>query len=186
MSMPDLAPQSLQQQILTGSYKPGKMLPGLGDLAESLGTSGVSLRETLSTLEALHFVGSRSGKETLVVSRRRGDKGAGASCPGGIGVPFPLGSGLEPTAPAPAASAANTHTTTRLWAIQGRLEAASITQDLVTAPHADRQFHQPATEFSGNSAFSPVMHDLEQGSSIACGVHFPIRPKSTIRRLSNA
>lgn len=163
MSMPDIAAQSLQRQILAGSYKPGEMLPGQRDLAESLGISRASLREALSTLEALGFVRSIPGKGTLVTLGRSIDtaKETGVPSSGDIRATFEFRFALEPTAAALAARASNTNTAPRLWGIQARFEAALNSRDLVTASHADLQFHQLVAALSGNVAFSQVMHDLE-------------------------
>src|SRR3981189_830567 len=48
MSMPMIAAQTLQRQILVGAYAGGEMLPGQRALAESLGISRNSLREAIS------------------------------------------------------------------------------------------------------------------------------------------
>jgi GntR family transcriptional repressor for pyruvate dehydrogenase complex len=66
MSMPNIAAQTLQRQILSGTYAAGEMLPSQRELAESMGISRASLREALSMLEALGFIRSVPGKGTLV------------------------------------------------------------------------------------------------------------------------
>lgn len=161
--MPDLAAQSLQRQILQGSYKPGQMLPGQRVLAESLGISRASLREALSTLETLGFVRSIPGKGTLVVlglgSGTATETGGGSSVD--IRATFELRFAMEPIAAALAANVSDANTSPRLWSMQARFEAALNVRDLVSASYADLHFHQMVAELSGNAAFWQVMRNLE-------------------------
>jgi GntR family transcriptional repressor for pyruvate dehydrogenase complex len=163
MSMPNIAALTLQRQILSGAYKAGQMLPGQRDLAESLGISRASLREALSTLEALGFIRSIPGKGTLVTLGRSvsANKVAGAPSSEGIHATFQLRFALEPAAAALAARAVNAHTAPRLWDTLARFEEALKTLDLVSASNADLEFHQLIAELTGNSLFLQVAHDFE-------------------------
>ena len=161
MSMPNIAAQTIQRQIQSGTYVAGQMLPGQRDLAESLGISRASLREALSMLEALGFTRTVPGKGTLVTAGR-GGAAAGAPPSGDeILATFQLRFVLEPAAAALAARAINSYSTPRLWGVQARFEDALNTLDLVSAAHADLEFHQLLAELSGNSAFLRVVHDFE-------------------------
>lgn len=161
MSMPNIAAQTLQRQIQSGTYQPGQMLPGQRDLAEALGISRASLREALSMLEALGFIRTVPGKGTLV-------NGAGVARPSGASsaaellATFQLRYVLEPAAAALAARAVTAYATPRLWGIQARFEDALKNADLVSAAHADLEFHQLIAELSGNGAFLRVTRDFEE------------------------
>ncbi len=166
MSMPNIAAQTLQRQILSGTYKTGQMLPGQRDLAESLGISRASLREALSMLEALGFIRAMPGKGTLVTSGR---SAANASARSGAALPssaelqstFQLRYVFEPAAAALAARVINAHTTPRLWGVQARFEDALKNVDLVGASQADLEFHQLIAELSGNGGLLQVVRDFE-------------------------
>ena len=167
MSMPNIAAQTLQRQILSGTYKTGQMLPGQRDLAESLGISRASLREALSMLEALGFIRAMPGKGTLVTSGR--SSAANASARSSAALPssaelqstFQLRYVFEPAAAALAARVINTHTTPRLWGVQARFEDALKNVDLVSASQADLEFHQLIAELSGNGGLMQVVRDFE-------------------------
>ena len=169
MSMPNIAAQTLQRQILSGTYKTGQMLPGQRDLAESLGISRASLREALSMLEALGFIRSMPGKGTLVTSGRKVSPAGPSMSPASSSTPssaelqstFQLRYVFEPAAAALAARVINTHTTPRLWGVQARFEDALKIVDLVSASQADLEFHQLIAELSGNPGLSQVAHDFE-------------------------
>ncbi|MFJ9535590.1 FadR/GntR family transcriptional regulator [Herbaspirillum sp. NPDC101396] len=167
MSMPNIAAQTLQRQILSGTYKTGQMLPGQRDLAESLGISRASLREALSMLEALGFIRAMPGKGTLVTSGRSSTATApartGAALPSSAELQstFQLRYVFEPAAAALAARVINAHTTPRLWGVQARFEEALKNVDLVTASQADLEFHQLLAELSGNGGLMQVVRDFE-------------------------
>ena len=165
MSMPDIAAQTLQRQILSGAYKIGQMLPGQRDLAESLGISRASLREALSMLEALGFIRSMPGKGTLVTSGRKSSSksAAAAVAPSSaeLQATFQLRYVFEPAAAALATRVTMTHTTQRLWGVQLRFEEALKTLDLVSASQADLEFHQLIAALSGNQGLLQVTHDFE-------------------------
>src|SRR5450830_16568 len=166
MSMPNIAAQTLQRQILSGTYKTGQMLPGQRDLAESLGISRASLREALSMLEALGFIRSMPGKGTLVTSGRKvsikGNAANTAPPPSSaeLQATFQLRYVFEPAAAALAARVVNSHSTPRLWDVQARFEDALKTVDLVSASQADLEFHQLIRELSGNPGLLQVTHDF--------------------------
>lgn len=171
MSMPNIAAQTLQRQIQSGTYQPGQMLPGQRDLAESLGISRASLREALSMLEALGFIRTVPGKGTLVNGGRGGTGGmggesgayaTGTSPAAALLATFQLRYALEPACAALAARAISSLSTPRLWGVQARFEDALLTEDLVSAAHADLEFHQLIAELSGNAAFVSVTRDFEE------------------------
>jgi GntR family transcriptional repressor for pyruvate dehydrogenase complex len=169
MSMPMIAAQTLQRQILVGAYAAGEMLPGQRDLAESLGISRGSLREAISMLEALGFVRSIPGKGTFVEGRHDPAGGGSASV---IGLPQGSQQGLsgaimqfrfliEPAAASLAARLCDRHAAPRLWGIQARFEEALRGLDLVTASQADLEFHQLIAELTGNEHLCQIARDFE-------------------------
>jgi GntR family transcriptional repressor for pyruvate dehydrogenase complex len=169
MSMPMIAAQTLQRQILVGTYTAGTMLPGQRDLAESLGISRGSLREAISMLEALGFVRSIPGKGTFVAERHdpASDGSASAFAPAQAA---PQSSSdsimqfrflIEPAAASLAARMCENHAGPRLWGIQARFEEALRTLDLVTASQADLEFHQLIAELTGNEHLCQIARDFE-------------------------
>jgi DNA-binding FadR family transcriptional regulator len=62
----DIAKQ-LHDTILSGKFKPGDLLPGQRDLAESFGASIASVREAISVLTAIGLLDVRPGRGTTVV-----------------------------------------------------------------------------------------------------------------------
>ncbi|OWY34199.1 FadR/GntR family transcriptional regulator [Herbaspirillum aquaticum] len=186
MSMPNIAAQTLQRQILSGTYAPGAMLPSQRELAESMGISRASLREALSMLEALGFIRSVPGKGTLVSQRQEGreappqppagEEGAAAAALD-LAAVFQLRYALESAAAALAARHISAHATPRLWGIQARFEEALKNLDLVSASHADLEFHQLLAELSGNPAFSQVVRQFERPISHSLRVPFADRER---------
>ena len=183
MSMPNIAAQTLQRQILSGTYKTGQMLPGQRDLAESLGISRASLREALSMLEALGFIRSMPGKGTLVTSGRSrpaAKEKATSAAPSSAELQstFQLRYVFEPDAAALAARVTNMHTTPRLWGVQARFEDALKTVDLVSASQADLAFHQLIAELSGNPGLLQISRDFE--TRISHSLRLPFADHSRI------
>ncbi len=186
MSMPNIAAQTLQRQILSGTYAAGEMLPSQRELAESMGISRASLREALSMLEALGFIRSVPGKGTLVTERQDG-RIAPPLPPVGeedssapeldLAAVFQLRHVLESAAAALAARHIPAHATPRLWGIQARFEDALKNLDLVSASHADLEFHQLVAELSGNPAFVQVVRQFERPISHSLRVPFADRER---------
>lgn len=186
MSMPNIAAQTLQRQILSGTYAPGAMLPSQRELAESMGISRASLREALSMLEALGFIRSVPGKGTLVSQRQEGrvappqppaGEGGTAAATLDLAAVFQLRYTLESAAAALAARHISAQATPRLWGIQARFEEALKNLDLVSASHADLEFHQLLAELSGNPAFSQVVRQFERPISHSLRVPFADRER---------
>jgi len=189
MSMPNIAAQTLQRQILSGTYRSGEMLPSQRELAESMGISRASLREALSMLEALGFIRSVPGKGTLVTERQDarvippqlqagadGEAGNAASTLD-LAAVFQLRYTLESAAAALAARNITAHATPRLWGLQARFEDALKNLDLVSASHADLEFHQLLAELSGNAGFIQVVRQFEQPIGHSLRVPFADRER---------
>ncbi|WP_034298182.1 FadR/GntR family transcriptional regulator [Herbaspirillum sp. RV1423] len=182
MSMPNIAAQTLQRQILSGAYKTGQMLPGQRDLAELMGISRASLREALSMLEALGFIRSMPGKGTLVTSGRAaaGNAATASTAPSSAELQstFQLRYVFEPSAAALAARVVDAHATPRLWGVQARFEDALKIVDLVSASQADLEFHQLIAELSGNAGLLQIARDFE--TRISHSLRLPFADHSRI------
>lgn len=184
MSMPNIAAQTLQRQILSGTYEPGTMLPSQRELSDSMGISRASLREALSMLEALGFIRSVPGKGTLVTERQAGrlappplhdaadGEAVSAASALQLAAIFQLRYVLEPASAALAARNITPQATPRLWGIQARFEEALKNFDLVSASHADLEFHQLIAELSGNPGFTQVVRQFESPISHSLRVPF--------------
>ncbi|NUU04658.1 FadR/GntR family transcriptional regulator [Herbaspirillum robiniae] len=185
MSMPNIAAQTLQRQILSGTYQPGEMLPSQRELSESMGISRASLREALSMLEALGFIRSVPGKGTLVAERQAGRvappplqvAAEGDAAGLELAAIFQLRYVLEPASAALAARNLTPQATPRLWGIQARFEEALKNLDLVSASHADLEFHQLIAELSGNPGFAQVVRQFESPISHSLRVPFADRER---------
>lgn len=76
VAAPEKAVRAIQDMIRRNVYSPGQQLPPQRILAEQLHVSRASLREALSTLEALGFVRTDAGRGTFVTSNGRGEQAA--------------------------------------------------------------------------------------------------------------
>ncbi|ANN78069.1 FadR/GntR family transcriptional regulator [Bordetella flabilis] len=70
LSTPEMIVRTIQKMIQRGRFQPGQKLPGQRELAEHLNVSRASLREALSTLEALDLVRTRAGQGTYIHDRK--------------------------------------------------------------------------------------------------------------------
>lgn len=169
----NLAAQTLQRQIHDGDFAPGSYLPSQRELALSLNISRPSLREAISTLEALGLVRSQPGKGVLVTS---GSARAAADLPAGPSdmrpeAIFQFRAIIEPAAAALAARNATPSQREALSSIQARMESALRCLDLVQASEADLAFHLQIAEVSGNALLSQVIRQLE--APIAYSLRLP-------------
>lgn len=169
----NLAAQTLQRQIHDGDFAPGSYLPSQRELAISLNISRPSLREAISTLEALGLVRSQPGKGVLVTS---GTTRAAADLPAGPSdvrpeAIFQFRAVIEPAAAALAARNATAAQQESLAAIQLRMENALRGLDLVQASEADLAFHLEIAQMSGNALLTQVIQQLE--APIAYSLRLP-------------
>lgn len=150
-SIANLAAQALQRRIVRGEFAAGATLPSQRELSEQLSISRSSLREAISTLEALGLVRSQPGKGVFVlaVGERRAapPKGTARMSPEAL-LEFRLA--LEPAWSRLAAARIDAEGLARLEALQQGMEAALDACDLVMAADWDLQFHLCLAELSGN------------------------------------
>lgn len=158
------AAQTLQRQIQQGLFLPGELLPSQRELAVTLGISRASLREAISTLEALGLVRSQPGKGVLVTA---GLPRSSQPLPDGpaahsLQQVFQLRAILEPAAAALAASQLDADAEASLHALQQQMEAALHKLDLVAAAEHDLAFHMAIARLSGNVPLAMVIQQFEQ------------------------
>lgn len=173
------AAQTLQRQIRDGQYRPGDMLPSQRELAVTLGISRASLREAISTLEALGLVRAQPGKGVLVTAGRN----PGHAAPPGSGTAqpaqmFQFRAVVEPAAAALAACRIDSDGLAQLMALQQRLHIALEKLDLVDASEADLAFHMTLARLSGNTPLAGVIEQSEQ--AIAHCLRLPFADNSRI------
>lgn len=151
-SVSSIAAQTLQRRITSGEFALGSTLPSQRDLADSLGISRASLREAISTLEALGLVRSQAGKGVYVTW---GAKPAADAMPDGpSAMPpqtlFEFRLAVEPAWAELAARRAGAAECAALEVTQRAMEEALHAGDLVMASELDLQFHLQLAELSGN------------------------------------
>jgi GntR family transcriptional repressor for pyruvate dehydrogenase complex len=150
-SIANLAAQTLQRRIVRGDFPAGATLPSQRELSEQLSISRSSLREAISTLEALGLVRTQPGKGVFVVAggerQATPPKGTASMSPQAL-LEFRLA--LEPAWTRLAALRSDASGHDRLEAIQRGMETTLEACDLVMAADWDLQFHLCLAELSGN------------------------------------
>ncbi|WP_043237517.1 FadR/GntR family transcriptional regulator [Stutzerimonas azotifigens] len=161
-SISNIAAQALQRRILDGEFPAGAMLPSQRDLSEQLSISRSSLREALSTLEALGLVRAQPGKGVFVTGGNgpaRAPKGTASMTPRAL-LEFRLA--LEPAWTRLAALRLDAAGRQRLEAIQKGMDDALKACDLVMAADWDLQFHLCLAELSGNPGFLAIAQQFRE------------------------
>lgn len=158
LTVAEAAAHALQVRIRNGVYPPGSVLPSQRQLAQELAISRASLREAISTLEALGFIYSRPGKGVFV--RDAGGSDA-SNLPHGTTLMTPdelleFRLVLEPVWAALAAQRRTVEALDELESLQSGMEAALQVNDLVTAANCDLGFHLALAVASGNPGLSLI------------------------------
>lgn len=157
-SIANVAAQALQRRIIDGEFPAGSALPSQRELAEQLSISRASLREAISTLEALGLVRSQPSKGVFVTAGKRPDpahppRGTASMTPQAL---FEFRAVLEPAWTGFAARRIDAAGRERLETIQRGMEEALKVCDLVMASDWDLQFHLCLAELSGNAGLASV------------------------------
>lgn len=157
-SVSSIAAQSLQRRISAGEFALGSALPSQRELADSLGISRASLREAISTLEALGLVRSQAGKGVYVTKGSKTDPkhlpiGPSAMSPEAL---FEFRYALEPAWTSLAARRIMPDERQALETGHLAMEDALHAGDLVMTSELDLQFHLQLASLSGNPALSAV------------------------------
>lgn len=163
-SIANIAAQALQRRITQGEFPPGSALPSQRELSEQLSISRASLREAISTLEALGMVRSQPGKGVFVTAGQRPDparplRGTAAMSPQAL---IEFRAVLEPAWAALAALRIDDDGRQRLEAIQHGMEAALKHCDLVMAADWDLQFHLLIAELSDNPGLMSIASQFSE------------------------
>jgi len=179
-SVSSIAAQTLQRRILDGHYAAGTALPGQRELAESLGISRASLREAISTLEALGMLRSAPGKGVFVTAGsqvKAADLPAGPSAmpPDAI---FQMRFVIEPANAALAARQRSDDGLNALRECMADMQRALGTSDLVTAAECDLRFHLGLAELSGNPALAAMTQHFQ--AQLAYSLRLPFADRSHI------
>jgi GntR family transcriptional repressor for pyruvate dehydrogenase complex len=179
-SVSNLAAKTLQRRILDGQYAAGAALPGQRELAESLGISRASLREAISTLEALGMLRSAPGKGVFVTSGSRMatselPSGPSAMPPNSI---FQMRFVIEPANAALAARQCSPEGIAALRANMAEMQKALDTSDLVSAADCDLRFHLKLAELSGNPALAAMTQHFQ--AQLAYSLRLPFADRSHI------
>ncbi len=179
-SVSSIAAQTLQRRILDGHYAAGAALPGQRELAESLGISRASLREAISTLEALGMLRSAPGKGVFVTA---GSQVKAADLPvGPSAMPpdaiFQMRFVIEPANAALAARQRSDDGLNTLRECMADMQRALGASDLVTAAECDLRFHLGLAELSGNPALAAMTQHFQ--AQLAYSLRLPFADRSHI------
>lgn len=163
-SIANLAAQALQRRIIDKEFPCGSALPSQRELADQLSISRASLREAISTLEALGLVRTQPGKGVFVTAGRRPDP---AHPPRGIANMTPhalieFRAVLEPAWASLTANHIDNDGLARLEAIQAGMEDALKACDLVMAADWDLQFHLLLAELCGNPGLADIANQFSE------------------------
>jgi len=163
-SIANLAAQALQRRIIDREFPNGSALPSQRELAEQLSISRASLREAISTLEALGLVRTQPGKGVFVTAGSRRDP---AHPPRGIANMTPQAliefrAVLEPAWASLAARHIDAEGLAQLEAIQTGMEHALKACDLVMAADWDLQFHLLLAELCGNPGLASIANQFSE------------------------
>jgi GntR family transcriptional repressor for pyruvate dehydrogenase complex len=179
-SVSNIAAQTLQRRILDGQYAAGSALPGQRELAENLGISRASLREAISTLEALGMLRSAPGKGVFVTNG--GQVKAGELPAGPSAVPpdaiFQMRYVIEPANAALAARLRSEGGLDALRECMAEMQRALSASDLVTAADCDLRFHLALAELSGNPALAAMTQHFQ--AQLAYSLRLPFADRSHI------
>lgn len=161
-SVANIAAQNLQRRITTGEFALGSTLPSQRELADSLGISRASLREAISTLEALGLVRSQAGRGVFVTYGARPEpadlpRAGGALTPQAL---YELRYTLEPAWCSLAAARISSAEIDELERIEAAMEAALRVADLVGASERDLEFHIRLAEMSGSQGLVAAAHQF--------------------------
>lgn len=179
-SVANIAAQTLQRRILDGQYPAGSALPGQRELSESLGISRASLREAISTLEALGLLRSLAGKGVFITAGRPAKAAELPSGPNAMPADaiFQMRFVIEPANAALAARRRDAEGLSALRECMAEMQQALSASDLVTAADCDLRFHLALAELSGNPALSAITEQSQ--AQLAHSLRLPFADRSHI------
>jgi GntR family transcriptional regulator, transcriptional repressor for pyruvate dehydrogenase complex len=154
----DAATTTIRTRIEQGFYPVGSLLPAQRQLSDELGISRASLREALSTLEALGLVSIRAGKG-VYVTRERALAGQAWRFADQVSLPdtYQMRYALEGFVARLAALAVGEHDIATLQDNVEALRMALTDGDLDEAARLDFDFHMVIVALAGNSAIETIL-----------------------------
>ncbi|WDD96336.1 FCD domain-containing protein [Burkholderia sp. FERM BP-3421] len=154
----DAAIATIRDRIETGVYPVGCLLPAQRQLSEELAISRASLREALTTLEALGMLTIRPGKGVYVESAQAGVahawRFAEQSSPPDT---YQMRYALEGFAARMAALAVSDHDLAWFEDNLAALQIALANQALDEASQLDFEFHMRIVSLAGNAAIESIL-----------------------------
>lgn len=186
LSIANNAAQVLQKRILSGEFPPGSALPSQRRLADTLSISRTSLREAISTLEALGLVYTQPGKGVFVTQRQSSTRyltgifpapvrGTALMSPRQL-IEFRLA--LEPGWVALAVQHATDAEIDSLEGVQEQMELALHKHDFVIAADEDLHFHMMLAQMSHNPGIVAVAQQFQ--TQIAHSLKLPFAEPSAM------
>lgn len=166
LPMPQKAVRAIQDRVRKGVYTPGQRLPAQRVLAEDLEVSRASLREALSTLEALGFVKTEAGRGTFVVSN--GDEPQEDITTWRYSRLYDLAEVyefrylMEPVAVRLAAMHVTDEQLSDLHSLHDRYKTAIQSLDLIASSAYDDDFHKFIMQCSGNRVFIDMYEKFQK------------------------
>ncbi|MDO9598029.1 MAG: FCD domain-containing protein [Azoarcus sp.] len=192
-SIANIAAQALQRRIANGEFVVGAALPSQRELSAQLSISRASLREAISTLEALGLVRAQPGKGVFVTAGHKFDpdhppRGTEMMTPQAL---IELRAALEPTWAGLAALRIDDAGLAQLETIQRGMEDALKVCDLVMAADWDLQFHLLLAELSDNPGLIGISHQFSEQIGHSLRLPFSNRaaiwaPADEHRRITSA
>lgn len=154
----DAAIATIRARIEQGSYPVGSLLPAQRQLSDELRISRASLREALSTLEALGLVSIRAGKGVYVTSARASSAQAWRFADQ-VSLPdtYQMRYALEGFVARLAAMAVGDHDIAVLQENVDALRVALTEGDFERAARLDFDFHMTIVALGGNSAIETIL-----------------------------
>lgn len=150
---------TLSQQILLGTLKPGQKLPPENTIVAQHGVSRTVVREALSRLQASGLVETRHGVGTFVIEREaQGGLRLNVDTALSVRGILELRLGLETQAAALAARRRSDEQLRRMRQVLDDYQAALANDD--SCVEADTSFHLLIAEATGNTFFTEIMQHL--------------------------
>ncbi len=156
----EAAISTIRERIQQGIYPVGSLLPAQRQLSEELEISRASLREALSTLEALGLVTIRAGKG-VYVSRARAARTQRWRFADQVSLPdtYQMRYALEGFVARLAALAVGDEDLSALDENVEALRVALVEGDFETAAALDFEFHMRIVALAGNSAIESILRN---------------------------
>lgn len=166
LSTPEIAVRAIQDLIRRSALKPGERLPAQRELASELAVSRTSLREALSTLEALGVVTTAAGRGTFVTDTAAAEQAAISSWRFAkryaLHEVYEYRYLVESAAVRLAALNINDEELTDLKELHARYKASLNASDFMSSSALDFQFHRSIMVCSRNRVFVDIYDKFDK------------------------